>query len=108
MVFMASRHGFLPEALVSLSALYRKKHVGCMLVGCLLVGCIRADRAHGLVLACCRLACCRAMFAAISLARAALFAEGAQAPKYPAKPGKSRVRHRVGKSGRRKPKFRSQ
>jgi len=33
MVFMASRHGFLLEALDSLNALYRKKHVGCMLVG---------------------------------------------------------------------------
>jgi len=67
MVFMASRHGFLLEALDSLSALYRKKHVGCMLVGC-----IWADRAHGLVLACCWLACCRVLFAAISLARAAI------------------------------------
>jgi len=67
MVFMASRHGFLPEALVSLSALYRKKHVGC----------IYADRAHGFVLA-----CCRALFAAVSLALAAIWGRrtGAEVP----------------------------
>jgi hypothetical protein len=96
MVFMASRHGFLPEALVSLSALYRKKHVGC----------IYADRAHGLVLACAGRCLQQSPW------RLPLSGEGAQAPKYPAKPGKSRVRHRVGyrigKSGRRKPKIRSQ